>query len=140
MGNNPFVNGKNHTSNFSGLWETTQRMEKQALDNKNPLIKKIADLIAQSEYADNWKALSLKAKLGETTVRDILIRTGNPGLKTLEKILRVLGKDWSDVVAPSDGAPIDIAKEIQELRETIHEVLSENMRLRQKGKRHLQTK
>lgn len=78
-------------------------MKKYSLEDKNPLIKRFAELIQQSEYANNFKGLSIKAKVGETTVRDIIAdnRTTNPGLRTLEKILSALGKDWSDIVESS---------------------------------------
>jgi hypothetical protein len=101
MGYTPTVNGVFHTSNCRSNWDTPHRMH-----NKD-LIERLDRVIRAS--GGNYKAVSLRAKLGETAVRDIIVgRVKNPGIYTLEKIARALDTTMADVMKPAPDEKIMI--------------------------------
>jgi hypothetical protein len=104
MGNTPSVNGVFHTSIKLRKWDNPHRMH-----NKD-LIERL-DRVIQA-HGGNYKAVSLRAKLGETAVRDIIVgRVRNPGIYTLEKIAYALDTTIADVMkdAPNEKIMLPIA-------------------------------
>lgn len=135
MGNTPLSKGKFHTGYFSRTWETTQHMKKRKeyqLNERHWIIQKLAVLIFSSRFGNNLKALCKAAKVGETTVRDILVRTNNPGIDKIDKILKALGKDWKDILDETAISPSD--PEFQLLLEDAVKQLATQMRDGRKNK------
>lgn len=80
MGNNPFVNGKDHPLRKNILWDTP---------HMKTLANKLKNLMADRGF--NYKTLSLAAHLGETAVRDIIVgRVTSPKISTIKKLAAVL--------------------------------------------------
>jgi transcriptional regulator with XRE-family HTH domain len=63
------------------------------------------------------KALSLKANVNETAVRDIMKRTGNPTLRTLQSLADALGVDVAVLVSDVADLSLEEAEFIRRLRE-----------------------
>lgn len=91
MGNNPFVNGKSNPSLESSKWDTPHAM------TSTGLIAKLGELIVRR--GENYKSVSMRAKLGETAVRDIIVgRVKNPGIHTIERIAGALGTSIASLI------------------------------------------
>jgi transcriptional regulator with XRE-family HTH domain len=64
---------------------------------ESDLIERLGRVI--QARGENYKSVSIRAKLGETAVRDILVgRVKNPGIYTLEKIANALDTTISQVM------------------------------------------
>lgn len=69
-----------------------------------------------TERAISRKALSARAGLNETAVRDIMERNGNPTLKTLQKLATALGVDTSTLISDLTDLTEDEAELLRKFR------------------------
>jgi len=98
MGKTPTVNGEFHASITFQKWDSPHNM------NQSVLLSRLDSLI--KDRGESYKSVSLKAKLGETAVRDIVVgRIKNPGIYTLEKIARALDSSLLNLMEGGDGMP-----------------------------------
>jgi hypothetical protein len=82
MGNNPFGNGKYHSSFLPRGWDIAHIMKNTLVENLQKAVK---------ESGSDMKTVSVQARLGETYVRDVIAgRVVDPTYGKLAKVARVL--------------------------------------------------
>ena len=104
MGLIPLVksfDGVNTTSRTPISWGNPHRM----IDNV--LLPRLKAAI--EAQGNNYKAVSKKARLGETAVRDIVVgRVRNPGIYTIDRIAAALGTSIAELLTEGGGEEMDL--------------------------------